>query len=107
MIPDWSNQQSVVLRFPSDQVCCAHLTAQCRLEQSSYVPHRHRLSSFAFYMSYLLLVAGLGTSTMKEGQEYFNNMERHRIRFNYGGPEDDAALDLVREEKRGRCDIQI
>ncbi len=39
---------------------------------------------------------GLGTSTAKEAKEYFSDMERHRIPFEYGGPDDDAAINLVR-----------
>lgn len=43
---------------------------------------------------------GLGTSTAKEAKEYFADMERHRILFRYAGPEDDAAITLVRTYKR-------
>ena len=32
---------------------------------------------------------------MKEGKEYFSDMERHRIPFEYVGPDDDAAIVLV------------
>lgn len=45
-----------------------------------------------FYDSY----SGLGTSTAKEAKEYFADMARHRIRFKYGGPDDDGNIDLVR-----------
>ena len=38
---------------------------------------------------------GLGTSTSKEGKEYFSNMQRHRIVFNYDGPSSDQALVMV------------
>ena len=38
---------------------------------------------------------GLGTSTSKEGKEYFSNMRRHRIVFEYDGPTSDQALILV------------
>lgn len=40
---------------------------------------------------------GLGTSTAKEAKEYFSDMERHRIPFEYGGSEDDDAIVLVSE----------
>lgn len=32
---------------------------------------------------------------MKEAKEYFTDMERHRIPFEYTGPDDDAAIVLV------------
>lgn len=38
---------------------------------------------------------GLGTSTSKEGKEYFSNMQRHRIVFEYDGPSNDQALVMV------------
>ena len=38
---------------------------------------------------------GLGTSTAKEAKEYFSDMERHRIPFEYGGAEDDDSIVLV------------
>uniref|UniRef100_H3A5L4 DNA topoisomerase 2 n=1 Tax=Latimeria chalumnae TaxID=7897 RepID=H3A5L4_LATCH len=43
---------------------------------------------------------GLGTSTAKEAKEYFADMERHRILFRYGGPEDDAAITLAFSKKK-------
>ncbi|XP_062894044.1 DNA topoisomerase 2-alpha [Mobula hypostoma] len=43
---------------------------------------------------------GLGTSTAKEAKEYFADMERHRIPFKYGGPEDDAAITLAFSKKK-------
>ena len=47
---------------------------------------------------------GLGTSTAKEAKEYFSDMDKHRIPFTYGGPDDDDAILLVRgEERRGSC----
>ena len=51
---------------------------------------------------------GLGTSTAKEAKEYFSDMDRHRIPFEYGGPGDDDAINLVREGGRGGrsvCDM--
>ncbi|XP_048487438.1 DNA topoisomerase 2 isoform X1 [Plutella xylostella] len=42
---------------------------------------------------------GLGTSTSKEAKEYFQNMERHRIRFKYGGPTDDHHIELAFSKK--------
>ncbi|KAK9395643.1 DNA topoisomerase 2-beta-like [Crotalus adamanteus] len=43
---------------------------------------------------------GLGTSTAKEAKEYFADMERHRILFEYAGPEDDAAITLAFSKKK-------
>uniref|UniRef100_A0A7M4E424 DNA topoisomerase 2 n=1 Tax=Crocodylus porosus TaxID=8502 RepID=A0A7M4E424_CROPO len=43
---------------------------------------------------------GLGTSTSKEAKEYFADMARHRIRFRYSGPEDDAAITLAFSKKK-------
>ncbi|XP_028179353.1 DNA topoisomerase 2 isoform X1 [Ostrinia furnacalis] len=42
---------------------------------------------------------GLGTSTSKEAKEYFQNMERHRIRFKYSGPTDDHHIELAFSKK--------
>ena len=38
---------------------------------------------------------GLGTSTSKEAKEYFNNMARHRVKFRYGGNQDDHSITMV------------
>ncbi|VDO46925.1 unnamed protein product [Onchocerca flexuosa] len=43
---------------------------------------------------------GLGTSTSKEAKEYFNDMVRHRIRFQYSGEEDDDSLDMAFSKKK-------
>ncbi|XP_065805899.1 DNA topoisomerase 2-alpha isoform X1 [Labrus bergylta] len=43
---------------------------------------------------------GLGTSTSQEAKEYFSDMERHRIPFKYGGPEDDEAITLAFSKKK-------
>ncbi|KAK0396121.1 hypothetical protein QR680_001575 [Steinernema hermaphroditum] len=43
---------------------------------------------------------GLGTSTSKEAKEYFSDMIRHRIKFQYGGPNDDEAVDLAFSKKK-------
>ncbi|TKR76463.1 hypothetical protein L596_017593 [Steinernema carpocapsae] len=43
---------------------------------------------------------GLGTSTSKEAKEYFSDMLRHRIKFQYGGPDDDEAVDLAFSKKK-------
>ncbi|ETN77909.1 DNA gyrase/topoisomerase IV, A subunit [Necator americanus] len=43
---------------------------------------------------------GLGTSTSKEAKEYFSDMVRHRIRFKYGGTEDDNAVDMAFSKKK-------
>ncbi|XP_045623508.1 DNA topoisomerase 2-alpha isoform X1 [Procambarus clarkii] len=42
---------------------------------------------------------GLGTSTSKEAKEYFNDMVRHRIRFNYGGTQDDHSIQMAFSKK--------
>ena len=43
---------------------------------------------------------GLGTSTSKEAKEYFQDMERHRIKFNYTGQLDDGAITLAFSKKQ-------
>lgn len=43
---------------------------------------------------------GLGTSTDKEAQEYFQNLNRNRIYFVYENNEDDEAIDLVFNKKK-------
>ncbi|XP_071477194.1 DNA topoisomerase 2-beta-like [Diadema antillarum] len=45
---------------------------------------------------------GLGTSTMKEAREYFNDIHRHKIPFKYEGPQDDEAIELA--FSRRKCD---
>ncbi|XP_050072339.1 DNA topoisomerase 2 [Anopheles maculipalpis] len=42
---------------------------------------------------------GLGTSTSKEAKEYFQNMERHRILFQYESTVDDEAILLAFSKK--------
>ena len=46
------------------------------------------------------LLSGLGTSSSKEAKEYFSDMARHRILFNHGGNEDDAAVILAFSKKK-------
>lgn len=44
---------------------------------------------------------GLGTSTSKEAQEYFSNLERHRIEFTWNDDlNDDDAINLAFNKKR-------
>ena len=43
---------------------------------------------------------GLGTSTDKEAQEYFNNILLHRIDFKWVDNEDDDSIDLMFNKKR-------
>ncbi|EFO86230.1 CRE-TOP-2 protein [Caenorhabditis remanei] len=43
---------------------------------------------------------GLGTSTSKEAKEYFSDMLRHRIKFKYGGAEDDMAVEMAFSKKK-------
>ncbi|KAL0271055.1 UNVERIFIED_CONTAM: hypothetical protein PYX00_008283 [Menopon gallinae] len=42
---------------------------------------------------------GLGTSTSKEAREYFQDMKRHRILFNYDGPTDDYNITMAFSKK--------
>ncbi len=43
---------------------------------------------------------GLGTSTDKEAQEYFNEIERNRIEFEYQNDIDDSSIDLAFNKKK-------
>jgi DNA topoisomerase-2 len=52
---------------------------------------------------YLVLTSappGLGTSDAKEAKEYFSDMNRHKIKFNYGGAQDDNAITLAFSKKK-------
>uniref|UniRef100_A0A1B6ECC9 DNA topoisomerase 2 n=1 Tax=Clastoptera arizonana TaxID=38151 RepID=A0A1B6ECC9_9HEMI len=42
---------------------------------------------------------GLGTSTSQEAKEYFSDMDRHRILFNYQGDEDDSHIQMAFSKK--------
>ncbi len=42
---------------------------------------------------------GLGTSTSKEAKEYFSDMNRHCIKFEYSGARDDLAIQLAFSKK--------
>jgi DNA topoisomerase II len=42
---------------------------------------------------------GLGTSTAREGKEYFSNLDDHVIDFAYGGDEDDESVVLAFSKK--------
>jgi len=42
---------------------------------------------------------GLGTSTSKEAKEYFSDMVRHKIKFNYSGDQDDHSIKLAFSKK--------
>lgn len=42
---------------------------------------------------------GLGTSTSKEAKEYFQDMLRHRIFFNYSGAQDDHSITMAFSKK--------
>jgi len=42
---------------------------------------------------------GLGTSTSKEAKEYFSDMVRHKIKFNYSGQTDDQSITLAFSKK--------
>ncbi|XP_065160215.1 DNA topoisomerase 2 isoform X2 [Atheta coriaria] len=57
-------------------------------------------SNTANYRTYSIkYYKGLGTSTSKEAKEYFTNMERHRIKFTYGGQRDDDHILLAFSKK--------
>ncbi len=43
---------------------------------------------------------GLGTSTNKEGQEYFKNINAHEKIFRYEGDEDITKIDMAFSKKR-------
>jgi len=43
---------------------------------------------------------GLGTSTSKEAKEYFSDFQKHRIKFHYGGGEDDSNINLAFSKKK-------
>ena len=42
---------------------------------------------------------GLGTSTAKEAKEYFNDLDRHQLEFEYIDEEDDSHIDLAFNKK--------
>lgn len=42
---------------------------------------------------------GLGTSTSQEAKQYFSDMQRHRVVFNYDGNQDDFAIELAFSKK--------
>ncbi|CAD5115354.1 DgyrCDS4334 [Dimorphilus gyrociliatus] len=43
---------------------------------------------------------GLGTSTSKEAKEYFMDMQRHRIKFRFGGSTDEDSILLAFSKKK-------
>lgn len=43
---------------------------------------------------------GLGTSTAKEGKDYFKNIKDHRMVFRWTNPKDDELVDLAFNKKR-------
>ena len=43
---------------------------------------------------------GLGTSSNKEAQEYFANIQRHRIDFEYRDEKDDESIDMAFNKKK-------
>lgn len=42
---------------------------------------------------------GLGSSSAKEAREYFSDMARHKIKFRYGGSQDDHSIQLAFSKK--------
>lgn len=51
-------------------------------------------------MKFFKTCSGSGTSTSKEAKEYFSDMVRHRIKFKYGGNEDDIAVEMAFSKKK-------
>ena len=47
----------------------------------------------------MIISIGLGTSDSKEAKEYFSDMVRHRIKFKYGGDQDDHSIQLAFSKK--------
>ena len=45
---------------------------------------------------------GLGTSSNKEAQEYFANIQRHKIDFEYKNEKDDESIDMAFNKKKNR-----
>jgi DNA topoisomerase-2 len=43
---------------------------------------------------------GLGTSTSKEAQEYFSNLEKHKIDFEYENDQDDDCINMAFNKKK-------
>lgn len=43
---------------------------------------------------------GLGTSTSAEARDYFSDLNRHRIRFRYVGPDDDSSIKMAFDKKQ-------
>ena len=43
---------------------------------------------------------GLGTSTAKEGKEYFQDLPKHQVKFKYEGKEDDKNMDMIFNKKK-------
>ncbi|VDK88130.1 unnamed protein product [Dibothriocephalus latus] len=65
------------------------LLSMSRLPNSAMIAHGAEVANT------LTDLGGLGTSTSKEAKDYFGDMIRHRIRFRYSGPEDDASITLA------------
>ncbi|TKR76465.1 hypothetical protein L596_017595 [Steinernema carpocapsae] len=62
--------------------------------------HHKRQNTDNWHTYRIKYYKGLGTSTSKEAKEYFSDMLRHRIKFQYGGPDDDEAVDLAFSKKK-------
>lgn len=43
---------------------------------------------------------GLGTSTDKEAKEYFEDLRKHKIEFQYVDDEDDKSIELIFSKKK-------
>jgi DNA topoisomerase II len=45
---------------------------------------------------------GLGTSTSQEAKEYFQNLDKHKIRFKYQGAQDNQLIDMVFNKNKAK-----
>ena len=55
----------------------------------------NKMSNTMVEIIHILNFTGLGSSTAKEGKDYFRNLEHHVIRFRYESVEDDKAIERV------------
>jgi DNA topoisomerase II len=45
---------------------------------------------------------GLGTSTSQEAKEYFQKLDKHKIRFKYQGSQDNQLIDMVFNKNKAK-----
>ena len=53
-----------------------------------------------YHTSKIKYYKGLGTSSNKEAQEYFANIQKHRIDFEYKGEKDDESIDMAFNKRK-------